>query len=176
VRIREERPADFPLIHRLTEVAFEPMEFSDGSEPGIIDRLRAAGDLKLSLVAEHKANDSGDDSGNYSGIIIGHVAFSAVVVGEFDKGWYGLGPVSVHPDHQRKGIGGLLIEHGLQMLRETDAQGCVLVGDPAYYSRFGFKSDSSIQYEDLPGKFVHWMSFGDVIPSGEVEYAPAFSK
>lgn len=81
MRIRHERPVDFPLIHRLTEVAFQPMDFSDGSEPGIIDRLRAAGDLKLSLVAEDDPKDSGDDSSG----IIGHLAFSAVVIGEFDR-------------------------------------------------------------------------------------------
>lgn len=164
MQIREEKPADFPLIHRLTEIAFEPMAFSDGSEPGIIDRLRAAGDLKLSLVAEEDSE------------LVGHVAFSAVVIGEFAMGWYGLGPVTVHPDHQRKGIGGVLIKHGLQMLRDKNAEGCALVGDPNYYSRFGFISDGNVQYEDLPSKYVQWMSFGDTKPLGEILYPPAFSK
>ena len=167
MQIREEQPADFPLIHRLTEIAFQPMAFSDGSEPGIIDRLRADGDLKLSLVAHKPSGESVD--------IVGHVAFSAVVIGEFAKGWYGLGPVTVHPDHQRKGIGGLLIKQGLQMLRDNQAEGCALIGDPNYYSRFGFISDGSVQYEDLPEKYVHWMSFGDAKPKGEIVYPPAFS-
>ena len=167
MHIREEQPADFPLIHRLTEIAFEPMAFSDGSEPGIIDRLRADGDLKLSLVAE-------DESESVD--VVGHVAFSAVVIGELTKGWYGLGPVTVHPDHQRKGIGGILIKHGLQMLREFNAEGCALIGDPNYYSRFGFVSDGNVQYEDLPDKYVQWMSFGNAKPNGEIVYPPAFSK
>lgn len=162
VRIREEQPTDHVLIRRLTGLAFKSMPFSDGAEPDIIDRLRAAEDLTISLVAE-KAS-----------AVVGHVAFSPVAIGHLTAGWYGLGPVSVHPDEQRKGIGSSLIEEGLRRLRQRHAHGCALVGDPDYYSRFGFVSDGNVQYKALPAKFVQWISFGKLHPIGELVFRPAF--
>lgn len=85
----------------------------------IVDALRAAKALTLSLVAEE------------DGQVLGHVAFSPVQIGGEDKGWYGLGPVSVSPDRQGEGIGGKLIREGLALLRAAGAKGCVLLGIPA---------------------------------------------
>lgn len=162
MQIREEQPADQRLIYHLTEIAFKPKSFSDGTEPDVIDRLRAAGDLTLSLVAENDTE------------IVGHVAFSPVVIGQLTEGWYGLGPVAVHPDQQRSGIGSSLIKQGLQMLRARGADGCALIGDPNYYSRFGFVSDGNVQYQELQSKHVQWISFSAVKPIGELVFRPAF--
>lgn len=131
--IRPERPDDKQTIHDLTIAAFEPTPFSDGSEAPIITKLRNDGDLTVSLVAVR------------GGDIVGHVAFSPVTVGVESDGWYGLGPVSVWPDKQRQGIGSALINEGLAILKANGAKGGVLIGDPAYYGRFGFRSDGNFE-------------------------------
>src|SRR5689334_4880150 len=109
MQIRLERPEDAATIHALTDAAFKGMPFSDETEAGVIDGLRAAGALTLSLVATE------------GGEIVGHVAFSPVQINGEAGDWYGLGPVSVWPDHQRRGIGQALIRDGLQRLRSLGA-------------------------------------------------------
>jgi putative acetyltransferase len=140
--IRPEHPGEEQMIHDLTVAAFEPMSYSDGSEPPIIAGLRADGDLTISLVAVE-----GSD-------IIGHIAFSPVTIGADNEGWYGLGPVSVWPARQRRGIGSMLINEGLSILIARGAKGCALIGDPGYYSRFGFQRDGSLSYQELPAQYV----------------------
>ncbi len=162
VEIRSEQPEDHHEIHRLTSDAFAGLPYSDGTEPTIIDSLRAAGDLTLSLVAMK------------SDALVGHVAFSPVCIGTCTSPWYGLGPISVRPDLQRTGIGSALIIEGLRILEGLGAVGCVLIGDPKYYCRFGFISDGSIQYQDLPDEYVQWKSFGSQRPEGLLIYSPAF--
>ena len=162
VEIRREQPDDIPVIHQITHDAFAPKAFSDGTEPAVIDALREAGDLALSLVAVK------DD------IPVGHVAFSPVEAGNVSTGWFGLGPVAVLPDLQRTGIGSALIKKGLNILRETDARGCALIGDPGYYCRFGFTSDGCLHYEGVPDKNVMWLSFDKCKPTGQLIFKPAF--
>ena len=160
--IEDARPGDESAIRELTERAFAPIPFSDGSEPDIPRRLRADGDLTHSIVMRR------------DGAIVGHAAFSPVrVENDHRPGWFGLGPVSVEPDCQRVGIGSALIEEGLRRLRSDGARGCVLIGDPAYYSRFGFRS-GGIMHGTVPSQYVQWLSFSDDVPSGEVTFAPAF--
>jgi len=60
------------------------------------------------------------------------------------------------------------------MLREKGACGCALIGDPEYYSRFGFITDGNVRYGDLPSEHVQWLSFDESQPSGELVYCPAF--
>ena len=150
-------------FRNLTEIAFQPVELSDGSEPHIIDRLRRDGDLSLSLVAiEQNAH------------IVGHVAFSPVAIADAEGKWYGLGPISVHPDFQGLGIGSKLLQTGLERLKEMKATGCVVIGDPEWYQRFGFKSHGTLLYGEVPSKYVQWISFTHVKPKGEVRYSPGF--
>ena len=161
--IRPERERDAPEIRELTERAFRPMAFSDGTEPAVIDRLRERGELALSLVAESQRS------------VVGHVAFSAATVGESrETGWYALGPVAVDPSLQRTGIGTALIERGLDELRDREARGVVLVGDPAYYRRFGFVGDGRLRYRSLADELVQWLAFGPPPPRGEVVFRDAF--
>jgi len=162
MEIRDERPEDTPGIHQLTADAFTPKSFSDGTEPAIIDALRNAGDLTISLVA---IKDN---------LLVGHVAFSPVVVCSDKSGWYGLGPVSVLPELQRQGIGSALINKGLRILRHQGATGCALIGDPNYYSRFGFVSDGNLHYEGIPDEHVQWLSFEKEHPKGQLVFSPAF--
>ena len=86
-----------------------------------------------------------------------------------------MGPVAVRPDRQRSGIGQALIRAGLERLRATGAQGCVVLGDPAYYVRFGFKSDPELRYGDAPAGYFQRLIFGGERSTGEVDYHPAFS-
>ena len=160
--IRREQPEDHQSIYQLTADAFAPMPYSDGSEPDIIDALRTAGNLTLSLVAIK------------SETLVGHVAFSPVRIGESTHSWYGLGPVSVRPDLQRSGIGTALINKGLHILEEMNAAGCALIGDPNYYCRFGFVSDGSIQYQGVSDEIVQWKNFSKQRPAGSLIFCPEF--
>lgn len=160
--IRDETASDVDAIRTLTTDAFANMPYSEGTEPAIIDRLRAAGALTLSLVAE--------DEGN----VIGHVAFSAVTISGEEAGWYGLGPISVLPARQRQGIGSALVNEGLGRLRKLDAKGCVLAGNPAYYTRFGFSVDPAFACPGIPPEYFMRLAFSPVYVGGTVAYHPAF--
>ena len=161
--IREERPGDEAAIAALTEIAFRSVRHSDGSEAAIIERLRAAGDLTLSLVAE-----------NMDQAIIGHVAFSPVAISDGTPGWYGLGPISVIPLRQRAGIGGALATEGLARLREFGAGGCVVLGDPKYYRPLGFEHDPGLVFPGPPSEYFQRLVLSGNHPQGTVRYAPAF--
>lgn len=160
--IRPEEANDANAIRHITQQAFAGAEHSSGTEGAIIDGLRAAGTLTLSLVAE----DNGE--------IVGHVAFSPVTVDGRDVGWFGLGPVSVRPGVQKSGTGSQLIRAGLARLRSDEAKGCVVLGDPGYYQRFGFKADPALTFEGVPPEYFMVLPFIGSPPSGHVTYQPAF--
>ena len=162
MQIRLERPEDATTIHALTETAFKGRPFSDGTEPKVVDALRAAGALTLSLVATQ------------GGEIVGHVAFSPVTINGESGDWYGLGPVSVWPDRQRTGVGQALIRAGLRRLKSSGAGGCVLLGDPAYYGRFGFENDAGLRHAGGPAWAFQCLTLNGARPSGEVAFHPAF--
>jgi len=160
--IRQEQKHDYEAIKQVTADAFALMEHSNQTEPAIIAALRDAGALTISLVAT-----DGDE-------IIGHVAFSPVTIDGEDHRWFGLGPVSVRPDLQGRGIGGALIRRGLNELRAQSAAGCVLLGDPSYYRRFGFENDPDLRYPGGPPEYFMRLTFGGSDPVGHVEYHAAF--
>ena len=161
VTIEPERESDFAVIREITAAAFDGKAYSDGTEAGLPDALRKSGDLALSLVARER------------GDVVGHVALSPVTIGGVE-GWFGLGPIAVRPDRQRDGIGSALIGHALDWLKQQGAAGCVLVGDPRYYSRFGFFSDGAVTYGDLEARFVQRIVLTGPDATGEVVFAPAF--
>ncbi|MCJ8024019.1 N-acetyltransferase [Shinella yambaruensis] len=160
--LRPERPDDVNAIRALTETAFRTAPHADGTEHVIIDRLRATGALTLSLVVES------------DGVIIGHVAFSPVTVSDGSANWYGLGPISVDPSRQGEGIGGRLVEEGLQRLKALGAAGCVLLGDPGYYGRFGFAADPKLTLDGVPPEYFMRVAFSPVYGGGTVSYHPGF--
>lgn len=160
--IRPERPGDEDAIHDLTVMAFQPMLFSDGSEAPIIRALRSSGDLTLSLVAEE------------DGTIVGHVAFSPVTIDGVHGGWFGLGPISVKPERQRRGIGTALIREGLEWLKSHGAAGCALIGNPDVYRGSGFESDGLLSYGDLDRRYVQRIVFSGPAPRGILQFSPAF--
>lgn len=161
--VRPERPADAAAISALTTAAFHGLEFSGGNEAEIVERLRADGDLAVSLVAE-----------NLDLAVIGHAAFSPVTVSDGTSGWYALGPVSVIPLRQKVGIGSSLTEAGLARLREIGAAGCVVLGDPGYYGRFGFVNDPGLTCPGPHPEYLQRVVFRTPPPTGEIRFAPAF--
>lgn len=159
--IRDESPEDAEAIREVTEAAFELNPYSDGSEPAIIDALRNAGALSISMVAV-----VGDD-------LVGHIAFSPVTIDGRDLGWFGGGPLSVTPTFHGRGIGSALVRSGLARLEEIGAAGCVLVGDTDYYRRFGFERSSTLRYPAADDHFMA-LTLREPTPSGEVAFHPAF--
>jgi len=160
--IRNETDADIDAIRDVTVSAFETLEISGHTEQFIIEALRAAQALTVSLVAEL------DDR------VVGHIAFSPVTISDGSRNWYGLGPVSVLPEYQRQGIGKVLIEAGLSRLKSLHAQGVCLVGHPEYYRKFGFRNVPGLVYEGVPQEFFFALSFGGNIPQGTVTFHEAF--
>ena len=88
--------------------------------------------------------------------------------------WYGLGPVSVLPAYQRKGIGKALIQEGLSRLKDINAHGCCLVGHPHYYKKFGFKNISGLVHEGVPQEVFLTLSIDGHIPQGAVAFHEGF--
>lgn len=161
--VRAETPADISAIRSVTQIAFADAEHSSQTEGAILDALRRAGALILSLVAEQ------------DGRIVGHVGFSPVTIDGADAGWVGLGPVSVLPGHRRAGVGAMLIEEGLARMRRSGAAGCVVLGDPRYYSRFGFTGDHALRYGDVPPEYLQSLVLSGAAAEGEVEYHEGFA-
>jgi putative acetyltransferase len=162
MQITSERPTDASAIRAVTIAAFKDAPYSSQTEADIVDALRSAGALTLSLVALQ-----GDE-------MVGHVAFSPVTIEMVVGDWYGLGPVCVRPDQQRQGIGQAIIRDGLERLTAMSAAGCVVFGDPAYYRRFGFESDPALFYRGAPPGYFQRLVFAGSALSGEVRYHSAF--
>jgi putative acetyltransferase len=161
--VRDETKGDSAAITEVTAAAFESLEISGHTEQFIIEALRSAGALTVSLVAE------------VNGRVVGHIAFSPVTVSDGSRNWYGLGPVSVLPEHQRRGIGKTLIEEGLARLKKLGAKGCCLVGHPQYYRKFGFQNVPGLVLEGVPQEVFFALSFDGRFPRGEVTFNAAFT-
>lgn len=162
ITIRDETIADVSVITEVTVAAFKTMEISNHTEQFIIEALRAAKALTLSLVAE------------VDGRVVGHIAFSPVTISDGTQNWYGLGPVSVLPEYQRQGIGKALIKEGLSRLQDLNAQGCCLVGHPEYYIKFGFENIPELVHEGIPQEVFFALSFDGRFPQGNVTFHEGF--
>ena len=163
IQIRNETPADVAAVEAVTIAAFLNAPHTGHTEQFIVRALREAGQLAVSLVAE------------LEGSVVGHVAASPVSVSNGAGGWFGLGPISILPQHQRRGVGSHLMREVLQRLRERGAAGCVLLGDPRYYSRFGFKVDPSLVLPDVPPGYFQAIALDSSRPRGTVSYHQAFN-
>ena len=161
--IRSETESDVSAITEVTVAAFNTLEISNHTEQFVIEALRAAGALTLSLVAE------------VDNRVVGHIAFSPVTISDGTQDWYGLGPVSVAPEYQHRGIGKALIRAGLSRLQSLGAAGCCLVGHPDYYKRFGFKNISGLVHEGVPPEVFFALSFDGRYPQGTVAFHEGFS-
>lgn len=160
--IRKETPEDITAISEVTIAAFSDHPISNHTEQFIINALRCANVLTISLVAE------------IDGKIAGHIAFSPIKISDGSTDWYGLGPVSVLPELQKQGIGTALVLKGISMLKEIGGQGCALVGDPDYYKRFGFKNNPDLIHEGIPQEVFLVLPFYENIAKGKVEFHEGF--
>jgi putative acetyltransferase len=163
IEIRAETPADIAAIEAVTVAAFLHAPHTDHTEQFIVNALRKAGKLTLSLVAE------------LNGSVVGHVALSPISISDGTSNWFGLGPISVAPEFQGRRIGSQLMHEALRRLREFGAAGCVLLGDPAYYQHFGFRPEPSLVLPGVPPEYFQALSLGSPLPQGNVTYHEAFS-
>lgn len=166
INIRLEQTNDIIHIHKITTEAFLEAPHTDHTEQFIVDALRSAGALSLSLVAEDSSK------------IVGHVALSPVTISNSlnnSNDWYGLGPISVITTEQNKGIGTQLMHAAFSELKKLNANGCVLLGDPNYYRRLGFKPCDGLVLPDVPPEYFQAVLFKGELPTGIVTYHEAFS-
>ncbi|KLN67124.1 MULTISPECIES: GNAT family N-acetyltransferase [Vibrio] len=164
--IRTEAPADILAIDRLLKSTFETE-----AEANLVMKLRENSRRTLSLVA---CNDEG--------VVVGYVLFSPVTLEGSDLNWQGLAPLAVEEKYRNQGLAAEMVKEGLSSLREFGYPACVVLGNPAYYSRFGFIDSEKRQMRcqwDVPqgafqvlslveGEFDH--------RSGLIEYCPEFSE
>lgn len=160
--IRAERPDDAVAIRDVVRAAFE----GDG-EADLIERLRAEGDLILSLVAEQ------------DGCVIGHIGFSRLRIehgGQRSPG-VSLAPLAVMPTLQHRGIGSALIEAGHARLAEARETLAFVYGSPVYYGRFGYALAAAAPFTCVyAGPHFQALALSAQAPmAGTVEYAPAFA-
>lgn len=161
--IRETTPADVPAIAALVTEAF-----GKSAEAQLVDRLRASDRLCCELVAEE------------DGVIVGHVAFSPVRIGEdWGEGrWWGLAPLAVTPALQKTGIGTALTRAGLEAARRAGVTLVVVLGSTRYYHRFGFGPAERLGlrcvYKVSSEHFMACQPVMGVLPQGTVHYDEAF--
>ena len=168
MHIRPEQIDDRASISDLLCHAFPTPE-----EALLGERLRESGSAPVALVAIEE-----DDHGEQD--VVGHVVFSPVEL-EPQAPWPGLGlaPLAVRPQAQRRGIGSQLVQAGLEACRASGAGFVVVLGDPAYYSRFGFVRGSQFGLVNEYGVDEEFMALelkpGCLSYGGLVRYHAAFA-
>ncbi len=158
VRVTLETPDQIPAIRRLLLEAFPT-----SLEADLVDRLRHDGDITIGVVAV--ATDA----------VVGHAVFSPMTA---SMKALGLGPVAVRPSWQARGVGSMLIRNGLERAKKAGWDAVFVLGDPAYYSRFGFDTAAASGFAS-PYAGRHFMALSlNACPlpvrTGRVDYAPAF--
>lgn len=160
--IRAEAAADIPAIDGLLRDCFD-----GGEEAELVAELRKSGDLSLSLVAEA------------GGEIIGHIAFSPLRFEDRpDARFHALAPLAVAEGFRCNGLAARLAESGLAHFRETGADGVIVLGNPAYYRRFGFSPGLASDLNcDWSGPYLQALLFDRPLtrPAGKLSYAAAFN-
>jgi putative acetyltransferase len=163
VIIRPERSDDAAAIREILIAAFPSM-----AEADLVERLRRGNDLALTLVAEQ------------DGEVPGYVAFPKLTVRDAGRTYdtVGLAPVAVMPDRQRLGIGGALIRAGHRLLAAHGASLIFVLGEPDYYTRFGYGLDAAAPFDSVyAGPHFMALRLSEVAPrAGKVRYPAAFSQ
>lgn len=161
VIIRPEEPEDEAAIRALHRSVF-----GGEAEARLVDALRADGDVVLSLVAER------------AGEVRGHILFSRLTVREDGRTFpaVALAPLAVHPEHQREGIGTALVDEGHLRLQANGELLSVVLGDPAYYGRFGYSHERAAGFESpYRGEALQALAWGEAPHAGRLDHPPAFA-
>lgn len=162
--IRDETPGDTTAITEVINEAFRTVPYACGREAAIVLALRAAGALTLSLVADE------------AGTVTGQLAASDARIGA-QAGWHLIGPLAVLPAWQGRGLGSALMYAAIDRLRPA-GHGIALVGNPAFYGRFGFRAFPGLTVPGVPPEVVLALPFGAAgqqgVPQGELYHHPAF--
>lgn len=162
IKIRPEQPSDAARIEAVTAAAFFQAPHTSHTEHFIVNALRQAGQLSVSLVAQFEDK------------VVGHGAASPVALSDGTPGWLGLGPLSVQPEFQGRGIGSQLMRELLRELERQCAAGCVLVGEPAFYGRFGFRAEPGLILPGVAPQYFLALPLGRSAPHGIVSFHEAF--
>ena len=162
--IRSEIPSDIDAITEVIKISFKDHSFQQQTEHFIVRDLRSAGALTLSFVAEVDEQ------------VVGHIAFSPVLISDGTQHWYGLGPLSVLPEFQGCRIGTKLVNKGLTQLKSMGSNGCAIVGLPVYYHRFGFKNHPQLIHKEVPQEVLVVRSLSESMPIGTLEFHEAFKQ
>ena len=163
IKILHEKPGDIKSVHEINLQAFETE-----AEADLVDKLRGVVEPYISLVAKE------DDQ------VLGHILFTPVSIANTTIRAMGLGPMAVSPCRQGQGIGSSLIKQGLQACTDINVDAVFVLGEPEYYTRFGFEhaSNKGLYYKSEkfgPYFFVLELSAGSIDGlSGEVEYHELF--
>lgn len=165
--IRQENVNDYEQVYNVVESAFEKAEHSDGNEQDLVVLLRKSNSFipELSLVAVNENK------------IIGYILFTKVKIG--DNIELALAPLAVLPEHQRKGIGTMLIKEGHKIAKQLNYNYSIVLGSNKYYSRLGYTSASKynikapFEIEDECFMAIKLNENAKTI-SGVVEYDEAF--
>ena len=167
-QVRPEDDADAGGISAVVRDAF-----GREAEAGLVDALRTAGALSVSIIAE----------GGGGSAVVGHVALSPVTIGGADGvgRWLGLAPLAVRPDRQRQGVGAALTRAALAAADANGAGLVVVLGEPAYYARFGFSTARplglSLPWPVPEEAFMARLAPGaERPPAGVVRYHAAFDQ
>lgn len=160
--IRPETPRDYEAIWSVTKTAFTGRPYAGGDEQDLINTLRDINALSVSLVAL-----DGDE-------LVGQVTFSPAEISSETGKWFALGPISVKPERQGQRIGEQLIEAGIEAIKKLDAWGCILTGDPNYYSRHGFQLAPGHCPENESAEYFMLRMIEDQAPEGRFAFHPAF--
>lgn len=160
--LRLEESADQAALHAIYEAAFGQL-----AEATLVQHLRADGDLLLSLTAHAEEP-------------VGHIAFSRLSLNDTPalKGC-ALAPLAIIPALQGQGVGTLLVEEGLKRMRAAGFDLVIVLGEPAYYGRFGFKAALARQFKTLyDGPYLQALALSDEGKGahGSVTYARAFAE
>lgn len=161
--IRGESERDYQSISSLLKSAFAAHPYSRQNEHLLVDTLRVQKGLVIANVA------CIDET-----LVIGHIAFSVVYVNGVFVNWYMLAPLAVLPEYQNKGVGAALVIDALEALKRIGAKGVILVGDPAYYCRFGFAASSGLHAKGVPSEYLLALALDGDIVQGDVTFHEAF--
>lgn len=156
--VREARAEDAGAVRRIIDAAF-----GQPAEGNLVEALRSHGDARIELVAES------------DGRLVGHVLLSRL---ESPAGALALAPLAVLPERQREGVGAALTNAAIDRARRGGAPAIFLLGEPAYYERFGFSVAAAAPFETAyPKDYMMALALApgalDAL-AGPIIYAPAF--